>query len=326
MDVVNVRNLECVGMDIAVFTANMMYGNKQIVLKIGVAMEEHLIFVQIVAAVGNYKFILQISYMTILKYKEQDILVDLNIIEYGDIINICLDKFQIHMYQLSYIEIDGMILGAELSPYSKVNNIFIEQIIIHPRNDNMIYINCYNTYLASKNDEMMVRELSFSPITIRRPIMYFNMNTIPLSSVGDDIKVTVSHNDFQKMKTAKYSEIDAINTQCNICLCDFDPNDIVLKVSKCNHVFHNDCIKKWFLEESNKCPVCRIEVSKGNPQVETSNESILNQPIFNTNTMFNQITNMLTDEINNILGINNFTGIFGHHHYEDNEDIEDEIE
>ena len=39
-------------------------------------------------------------------------------------------------------------------------------------------------------------------------------------------------------------------------------NDELVKI-KCNHIFHCHCIKSWLCNESNKCPVCRIEVGKG---------------------------------------------------------------
>jgi hypothetical protein len=64
--------------------------------------------------------------------------------------------------------------------------------------------------------------------------------------------------------TGEYKNSKIINIECSICLENFIDNDKLIKL-KCNHNFHHNCIKNWLCKESNKCPVCRIEVAKGNP-------------------------------------------------------------
>jgi hypothetical protein len=57
-----------------------------------------------------------------------------------------------------------------------------------------------------------------------------------------------------------YKDIDdAIKsrfTTCNICLSDFKDEDSI-RLIKCIHIFHKDCIDPWLLNESYSCPVCR---------------------------------------------------------------------
>jgi len=43
---------------------------------------------------------------------------------------------------------------------------------------------------------------------------------------------------------------------CNICQDDIKEGERVYCLNKCKHVFHNDCIEKWFKEKT-ICPVCR---------------------------------------------------------------------
>ena len=43
------------------------------------------------------------------------------------------------------------------------------------------------------------------------------------------------------------------NYECCICL---DNNKKDLIILKCNHIYHKDCIDKWF-DKENSCPLCR---------------------------------------------------------------------
>lgn len=70
-----------------------------------------------------------------------------------------------------------------------------------------------------------------------------------------------------KKKTNKvFIEPDIINDVeeyedvCPICLDKYN-NDIINL--KCNHIFHENCIKKWY-EKSLLCPVCREDTDNLN--------------------------------------------------------------
>lgn len=41
---------------------------------------------------------------------------------------------------------------------------------------------------------------------------------------------------------------------CPICLDKISDGD--KKIIKCSHIFHEECINKWF-ERSHQCPLCR---------------------------------------------------------------------
>jgi len=56
-------------------------------------------------------------------------------------------------------------------------------------------------------------------------------------------------------KKDKICKDEYINETCSICLDDFD-NINNIKKTKCNHIFHKKCIKKWTSYKS-KCPICR---------------------------------------------------------------------
>jgi hypothetical protein len=41
---------------------------------------------------------------------------------------------------------------------------------------------------------------------------------------------------------------------CSICFEEIKENE--KKIIKCNHIFHKECIDKWF-KRSHQCPLCR---------------------------------------------------------------------
>ncbi len=86
---------------------------------------------------------------------------------------------------------------------------------------------------------------------------------------GSDVKVVITEEEFEdELEHHKYSEIsrDAKITKCSICTEDFVENDDVIK-TKCDHIFHRDCIKPWLCNESVKCPICREEIIEGKPKI-----------------------------------------------------------
>jgi len=51
-------------------------------------------------------------------------------------------------------------------------------------------------------------------------------------------------------------EIDKKNEECSICL---DINDKIWIKTRCNHIYHNECITEW-LQISKSCPICREQL------------------------------------------------------------------
>ena len=46
------------------------------------------------------------------------------------------------------------------------------------------------------------------------------------------------------------------NASCSICLTDFAERDVI-KILRCNHIFHEECIDPWLMDRKAVCPVCR---------------------------------------------------------------------
>jgi hypothetical protein len=55
------------------------------------------------------------------------------------------------------------------------------------------------------------------------------------------------------------SELNPVPETCQICLIDYDEDD-ELKVLRCKHGFHPDCLDKWLVRKLS-CPLCRRSVN-----------------------------------------------------------------
>ncbi|KAI8910121.1 hypothetical protein EDD86DRAFT_204578 [Gorgonomyces haynaldii] len=49
--------------------------------------------------------------------------------------------------------------------------------------------------------------------------------------------------------------------KCNICLQDYE-DDEPLRILKCRHGFHQQCLDNWLVTSKNSCPLCRQECTK----------------------------------------------------------------
>jgi len=47
---------------------------------------------------------------------------------------------------------------------------------------------------------------------------------------------------------------------CAVCCLDFEPGDAVRRLRPCGHCFHKECIDRWLLESSTRCPVDNLEL------------------------------------------------------------------
>jgi len=61
----------------------------------------------------------------------------------------------------------------------------------------------------------------------------------------------------------KLATTDNIVNDCSICLESIHINDVI-SVTKCNHTYHEGCLREWLTHECNvpSCPTCRCDLSK----------------------------------------------------------------
>lgn len=72
----------------------------------------------------------------------------------------------------------------------------------------------------------------------------------------EDVHVGLSKQQMDAFPILKYQKIPGLESECSICLCEFEQDEDVMKLT-CLHQFHPGCIKQW-LEQHSTCPICRV--------------------------------------------------------------------
>lgn len=75
-----------------------------------------------------------------------------------------------------------------------------------------------------------------------------------------ELKLTPTDTTFLSKSSHEVLCRESCPDRCQICLTGYENNDIVRKLSSCDHFYHRDCIDTWLLKGKNNCPLCR---SKG---------------------------------------------------------------
>ena len=60
-------------------------------------------------------------------------------------------------------------------------------------------------------------------------------------------------------KHVNFDSAPLLNTNCTICLDEFEDGDKLVELKECHHVFHKSCINTWFTQKQT-CPNCQNEV------------------------------------------------------------------
>ncbi|CAA7041026.1 unnamed protein product [Microthlaspi erraticum] len=78
----------------------------------------------------------------------------------------------------------------------------------------------------------------------------------------------------------KYRKGDGFveSSDCSVCLSEFQEDESLRLLPKCNHAFHVPCIDTWLKSHSN-CPLCRAFIAGINATTAVETVSVSNQPI-----------------------------------------------
>ena len=85
------------------------------------------------------------------------------------------------------------------------------------------------------------------------------------NNFAENIPIVLKLESLNNLKKSKYrnldEEIKKSNEKCMINLRDFEEDDIV-RILPCKHIFIENEIDNWLLNNSHKCPICRISAGE----------------------------------------------------------------
>lgn len=71
--------------------------------------------------------------------------------------------------------------------------------------------------------------------------------------------VVLQHRDIRSLPTHRYIKGNRQSAECAVCLSEFEDNQELRTLPKCNHSFHVDCIDMWLYSHPS-CPTCRTNI------------------------------------------------------------------
>jgi hypothetical protein len=235
----------------------------------------------------------------------------------GDLQESVLSKFRLTIYDINYIIWGNHILGSDdLKFNDDVPPSFTNLIILEKKKDDMNksmidkirlrytqYIQCredikiaqsiqrqtylhqpphsqYNPYITGRNVDLHNSLSNFvNAILQDQPLVERNRQPhTPHKIVTrmENVDILLTTDTFEKISPTLMHPV----TECNICLEEYEDNDVISKMPTCKCVYHYHCIKKWLTCESNKCPICRIKINEGvrKDLIDSENSPEITQP------------------------------------------------
>ncbi|XP_076900466.1 RING-H2 finger protein ATL30-like [Bidens hawaiensis] len=88
-----------------------------------------------------------------------------------------------------------------------------------------------------------------------------NPSATHIAGITGTCQQGLDHSIISTFPTFTYSNVkdfrrETYGLECAICLCEFEDDNVLRLLTKCSHVFHQECIDLW-LESHNTCPFCR---------------------------------------------------------------------
>ena len=120
---------------------------------------------------------------------------------------------------------------------------------------------------GGNNNVNMLTNFNGMPMQMNLPTGFrLNFGSSPLNSFLEQINQPPQHpvpdtivNELPEITIDSVDKLDGDKKDCTICLNSFKHGDKAL-ILPCIHIFHTDCIKKWF-KTQNTCPICKFKIN-----------------------------------------------------------------
>ncbi|KDP44186.1 hypothetical protein JCGZ_05653 [Jatropha curcas] len=132
-----------------------------------------------------------------------------------------------------------------------------------------------NTLTFSRN-HVQTRHLS-----VEDPSLQYQSHGLE-SIVMDSLPIS------QFKKEKEQEETRQSNSECAVCLGEFEEGEWLKHLPNCAHVFHVACIDTWFQTHSS-CPLCRSLVYENSISINTLIESLQREDFFHQRAEYYQI-------------------------------------
>lgn len=133
---------------------------------------------------------------------------------------------------------------------------------------NRLIINFYNFYSIPITEDEIINAnvyIYMSPSFQNRNLISLILNVINSSNLlmnnedeEEEEQERLTEEEFNNLPVQ--SILEPLDRECAICIDKFEKGAEVIKLD-CNHLFHKNCIKSYFLNYNNKCPMCRNQIN-----------------------------------------------------------------
>lgn len=138
----------------------------------------------------------------------------------------------------------------------------------------------YSTFDPSVSIIILVLVSGFVFITLFSIYVHHcsdTMITVPTPARGHSVKHGLDPAVIRTFPTFIYSAVKDLklgkgSLECAVCLSEFEDDETLRLIPKCDHVFHPDCIDLWLASHAT-CPVCRANLAAEHKEEARSSNS-----------------------------------------------------
>jgi hypothetical protein len=121
----------------------------------------------------------------------------------------------------------------------------------------MSYLQYSNNLLLSNNRHI---QGYFILSCINKILLYLT----PMIAILYIYQLNIEYRKYNKLKRPLnyyVKPIEHLQGECSICLIEYNDNSKIIKIRKCEHIYHQECISEWIITNNKlSCPLCRIHL------------------------------------------------------------------